>query len=142
MMNIAYSIGRVFLPVIFIVAGIQKLMNVQGIARLVEASIPIPDDVGPWLAYLGNPNKYDAAGYLIGAIEVACGLMVLAGLKARWAALVLIVYAACSIFFVHHFWDMPGEAFSQNQASALQYLSIIGGLLLLVAGTPAGSDRR
>ena len=134
MMNIAYSIGRIFLPVLFIVAGIQKLMNVQAIAKmLADINVPIPDEIVP---YLGSIPKYDALGYLIAAIEVICGLMVLVGLKARWAALVLIVFTACTIFFVHHFWDMEGDAFAQNQADALKNLSIMGGLLLLVAGGP------
>ena len=43
-------------------------------------------------------------------MEIVCGLMVLIGLKARWAALVLIVFTACTIIFVHHFWDMQGVA--------------------------------
>lgn len=138
MMNIAYSAGRMFLPIIFIVAGIQKLMSVQAIAKmLADINVPIPEEVVP---YLGGIAKYDALGYLIGAIEVICGLMVLVGLKARWAALVLIVFTACTIFFVHHFWDMTGEDFARNQADALKHLAIMGGLLLLVAGAPAGSS--
>ena len=142
MMNFAYSIGRIFLPIVFIVAGIQKLMNVQTFAKLLaDINVPVPDEIVP---YLGSIPKYDALGYLIGAIELICGLMVMVGLKARWAALVLIVFAACAIFFVHHFWDMEGVAFSQNQEDALKNLSMLGGLLLLVAGGPgsSGMDRR
>jgi putative oxidoreductase len=134
MMNIAYSIGRIFLPVIFIVAGVQKLMNVQPFAeRLAALNIPIPAEVVLWL---DNIPKYNALGWLLGGIEVICGLMVLIGLKARWAALVLVVYAACTIFFVHHFWDMDTVQFALNQESALLYLAVIGGLLLVVAGVP------
>ena len=141
-MNIAYSIGRVFLSVLFIVAGIQKLMNVQAMAKmLTDLSVPIPEEVVP---YLGSVPKYDALAYLIGGIEVICGLMVLVGLKARWAALVLIVFTGCTIFYVHHFWDMTGDAFTQNQHDALKHLAIMGGLLLLVAGGPnvSAMDRR
>jgi putative oxidoreductase len=143
-MNIAYSIGRIFLPIFFIVAGIQKLMNVQGMAKMIEdAGVPFPEELVPYLAYVGNIPKFQFIGYLVGAIEVICGLMVMVGLKARWAALVLIVYSACAIFFLHHFWDMTGDAFTLNQEAALMHLSIIGGLLLLVAGGPGGlPDRR
>jgi hypothetical protein len=35
---------------------------------------------------------------------------------------------------------MQGDAFTQNQADALKNLAIMGGLLLLVAGSPAGRD--
>jgi uncharacterized membrane protein YphA (DoxX/SURF4 family) len=96
MMNITFSLGRIFLPVLFIVAGIQKLMNVQSTAAMLsDINVPIPDEIVP---YLGAIPKYDALGYLVGAIEVICGLMVMVGLKARWAALVLIVFTACTIF--------------------------------------------
>jgi putative oxidoreductase len=141
-MNIAYSIGRIFLSVFFIVAGIQKLMNVQVMAKmLTDLNVPIPEEVVP---YLGSVPKYDALAYLIGGIEVICGLMVLVGLKARWAALVLIVFTGCTIFYVHHFWDMTGDAFTQNQQDALKHLAIMGGLLLLVTGGPnvSAMDRR
>lgn len=143
-MHIAYTVGRILLPVIFILAGVQKILNVQAIATmLANNNIPIPDEITPYLAYLGNIPKYNLLGYIIGAIEVICGLMVLVGLKARWAALVLIVFSACSIFYVHHFWDMEGLAFAENEEKALMHLSIIGGLLLLIAGShPSSADHR
>jgi len=46
------------------------------------------------------------------------------GLKARWAALVLIVFTACTIIFVHHFWDMQGDQLIQNRADALKNLAL------------------
>jgi len=78
------------------------------------------------------------------ATAMVPSLMVLIGLKARWAALVLIVFTACTIIFVHHFWDMQGDALIQNRADALKNLSIMGGLLLIVAvgaGPSAADDR-
>ena len=78
---------------------------------LAANKMPIPDQIVP---YLGGIPKYEALGYLIAAVEIICGLMVLVGLKARWGALVLVVFTACTIVFVHHFWDMPGEAFNRQ----------------------------
>ena len=130
-MTVAYTIGRVLLPILFLVNGIQKVLNVGEIARMLEANaIPIPEQVLP---YLGTMPKYEALGYLIAGIEIVCGLMVLVGLKARWAALVLIVFTACTIIFVHHFWDMEGAALIEARTEALKNLSIMGGLLLVVA---------
>ena len=141
-MNAAYTIGRVFIPIVFLVTGIQKLMNIGEIAQMLAAnSVPIPDEIVP---YLGGIPKYEALGYVIAAIEIICGLMVLIGLKARWAALVLIVFTACTIIFVHHFWDMQGAELIRNRADALQHLSILGGLLLIVAvgAGPSSVDDR
>ena len=53
--------------------------------------------------------------------------MTTAPVKARWGALVLVVFTASTIFFVHHFWDMTGDAYEQNQIQALKNLSIMGG---------------
>ena len=141
-MNAAYMLGRILLPLVFLVAGIQNLMNIGDIAKKLAAnSVPIPDQIVP---YLGSIPKYEALGYLVAAIEIICGLMVLIGLKARWAALVLIVFTACTIVLVHHFWDMEGAAQIANRTEALKNLSIIGGLLLVVAmgSGPSAVDQR
>ena len=141
-MNVAYTLGRIFIPIVFLVTGIQKVMNIGEIAQMLAANgVPIPDEIVP---YLGGIPKYEALGYLIAAIEIICGLLVLIGLKARWAALVLIVFTACTIIFVHHFWDMQGDALIQNRADALKNLSIMGGLLLIVAvgAGPSSVDDR
>ena len=134
-MNVAYTLGRIFIPIVFLVSGIQKVMNIGEIAQMLAANgVPFPDEIVP---YLGGIPKYEALGYLIAAIEIICGLMVLIGLKARWAALVLIVFTACTIIFVHHFWDMQGAELIQNRADALKNLSIVGALFI-IAGIGRG----
>lgn len=140
-MVVAYTIGRIIIPLLFIVSGIQKALNVGVIAKmLADSNVPIPNEIVP---YLGGIPKYEALGYAIAGIEVICGLMVLIGLKARWGALVLIVFTACTIIFVHHFWDMSGDAAMTNMTEALKNLSIIGGLLMVVAvgSGPGAMDR-
>ncbi len=100
-------------------------MDIRATADMLAATkIPISDQIVP---YLGGIPKYQALGYLVAAIELICGLMVLIGLKARWGALVLIVFTAATIILVHHFWDMSGEAFNSNLTDALKNLSIMGG---------------
>ena len=141
-MNGAYTLGRILIPLVFLVEGIRKLVNVDGIAKVLEnANLPIPDQIVP---YLGGMPKFQAAGYLIAGIEVICGLMVLVGLAARWAALVLIVFTAATIVVSHHFWDMAGDAFYSNLTQALKNLSIMGALLLIVAvgSSPGAVERR
>jgi putative oxidoreductase len=141
-MNAAYTLGRILLSVLFIEEGVRKLLDIGKIAKMLEDNaVPIPDQILP---YIGGLSKFQAAGYFVAAIEVLGGLMILVGLKARWAALMLIVFTACTILFVHHFWDMAGEAFYSNMTEALKNLAIMGGLLLIVAvgSGPAAMDRR
>lgn len=131
MINGIYALGRICLSLFFIAAGVQKASDVVPIARALEGlKILVPDEIVPYLA--GIP-KYEALGYLIAAIEIICGLMVLIGVKARWGALVLAVFAGCAIAFVHDFWAMEGAAARTHQTLALMQLAMLGGLLLVVA---------
>ena len=137
-MHVAYTLGRICVPLVFIVAGVKHFLDVAGFAKyLADNKVPLPDEIA---AYLGGIPKFEALAYLFAAIEVICGLMILIGLKARWAALLLIVFTACTIFFVHHFWDMEAAAAAANQTQALKNLSIIGALLLIVAGGSGGAS--
>jgi putative oxidoreductase len=143
-MNAAYTLGRIFIPIVFIVEAIQSFMNIGEFAKKLAATqLPIPDEIANLLVYVGNPPKYEALGYLIIAVEIICGLMVLIGLKARWAALVLVVFTACTIIFVHPFWEGGADQIA-NRTEALKNLSIMGGLLLIVAvgAGPSSVDDR
>ena len=136
MLNAAYTVGRVFVPVIFIVSGVQKAMDVAGTAKmLAAANMPIPEAIVP---YLQGIPKYEALTYLTIAVEIICGLMIMTGIAARWGALVLFVFTAAATFYFHNFWQMSGEAATLNQVHALKNLSIMGALLLIVSGGPVG----
>ena len=140
-MQMAYTLGRILIPLVFIVEGIRKLLNVDEIANmLARNNVPVPDEIVP---YLGGMPKFQAAGYTVAGVEVICGLMIMVGLKARWAALVLIVFTAATIFFVHHFWDMDAASMAAQRIEALKNLSIMGGLLVIVAvgAGPGAMDR-
>jgi putative oxidoreductase len=133
-MNAVYTIGRIFLSLVFVVSGVQKLMDIAGTAKYLEAlKVPIPDQATTYLAQYSTIPKYEALGYLVAGVEVLGALMVLVGLKARWGAVLLIIFTALTVVVAHHFWDMTGEAFQTNLVEALKNLSMIGGLLLVVA---------
>lgn len=132
MLGGAYVVGRVLLAILFIVEGTKKVFNIAATANYIaSAKIPIPDEVVPYL--YGIP-KYEAAAYLVAAVEIVCGLLILAGFAARWGALILVVFTAAATFYFHNFWEMSGELAAQNQVHALKNLAILGGLLLIVAG--------
>jgi putative oxidoreductase len=141
-MNIAYALGRIFVPIVFIWEAIQKLLDINRFAKLLaDSRVPVPDEITP---YLGGMSKYTAVAWALAVLEFVCGIMILIGFKARWAALFLVVFTAGAIFFVHNFWEMTGDAYEQNQIQALKNLSIMGALLLIVAvgSGPHSVDRR
>ena len=76
-MNAAYTLGRILIPLVFLVEGIQKAderrRHRQDARRQQRAD---PRQIVP---YLGGIPKYEALGYLIAAIEIICGLMVWSG---------------------------------------------------------------
>jgi uncharacterized membrane protein YphA (DoxX/SURF4 family) len=136
MLNAAYTVGRVFVPIIFIISGVQKAIDVAGTAKtLAAANISVPDVVVP---YLQGVPPYEALAYLTIAVEIICGLMIMTGIAARWGALVLFVFTAAATFYFHNFWQMAGDAATMNQVHALKNLSIMGALLLIVSGGPVG----
>jgi putative oxidoreductase len=136
-MGVAYIIGRLLIPILFIVEGIKKALNVAGAAKeIANAKIPVPDEIIP---YLGGIPKFEAAAYLVAAVEIICGLMIMVGIAARWGALILFVFTAATTFYFHNFWEMTGDAYALNQIHALKNLSIMGALLLVVAGGSRGT---
>jgi len=141
MINGAYVLGRILVPIVFIWEAIQKLLDIGRFAKLLaDSQLPIPDAVS---AYLGSMPKYEALAWALAVLELVCGLMILLGFLARWGALVLIVFTAATVFYVHNFWSMTGDAYELNQIQALKNLSILGALLLIVSiGSTAHSAER
>ena len=128
MWDALYARGRVAVPILFMVSGIGKFMNVTGIA-----SHPAMKDFVN--LFWGLPSPI-VLGYLVATIEVFGGLLILIGFKTRWAALMLFVFTAYTIIFVHHFWTMEGTVRAAQQTQALKNLTIMGALLLPVAMGP------
>jgi len=82
--------------------------------------------------------------YLSAVIELGGGLLMIAGLKARWAALIIFLWLI-PVTLVFHFADY-NQAVQQRQAMNamiqqimfLKNLAMMGGLLLLAALGPGG----
>ena len=140
MSRLLYALGRILLPAVFIVAGWNKLLDIKGvIAQLEPKNLPIPFETDQ---YIGMP-KLEALAYLVAAVELFGGVMILIGWKARWAALVLFVFSGLTIYYFHDFWTMEGADRLLNQTMALKNLSIMGGLLMVMAigSGPVALDR-
>lgn len=121
MNNLWILLARIGLAALFIVAGAGKFMNVAGIAGT--------------LANKGFPQP-TAVGYAVATVEVVGGFMLVMGFKARWAAVVLLLFTAGTVLMSHHFWDMSGAARAMNQVQALKNFAIMGGMLMLAVFGP------
>ncbi len=108
---IAAVIGRLFLAVMFIVSGTQKLL-----------------DPGPTAQMLTAANLPANFALPTGAFELIAGLLLAIGLMTRLVSVVLAAFVALTIFFFHNKFADPLQG-----TLALKNLAIIGGLLMTFA---------
>ncbi|MBI2823539.1 MAG: DoxX family protein [Planctomycetia bacterium] len=123
-MNAAYEgpinlAGRILLGLIFILSGLNKIGNWSGTAGFMESegmvAVPL---------------------FLAGAIlfEIAGGLSLAAGFKARIGALALVVFLIPASLIFHDFWKLEDPQAKQLQMILfLKNVAIGGGLLTILA---------
>ena len=113
--------GRILLAVPFVVSGYGKIGAFAATAAVMAGKgLPLADVL---LA-------------LAIVIELGGGLALVIGWMTRWAALAIIVFTVVATLVFHNFWAVPADQALMQQISFMKNLSIIGGLLLLVAFGP------
>jgi putative oxidoreductase len=119
--DMAALVGRVLLALMFVLAGFGKISGFEGTAGYIASKgLPLPQ-VGAAIAV---------------AVELGGGLLLVAGWKARWVALVLAVFTAVATFFFHDFWNMADAAAGTNKIMFLKNVAVIGGMLMVWAFGP------
>ena len=113
------ALGRLLISLIFIRAGINKLGSIAAtVATMRNHGIPYPD-ILVWGAI---------------ALELGGGLMLVAGLYARWVALALFFYTLTLALIFHAYWTVSDPAAARTDASSFfGHLSMMGGMLFVVA---------
>ena len=111
MSTIAAVIGRVFIAVIFILSGIEKLIAPAPAAQML-GSVGLPE-------MLARPT---------GAFELIAGLFLAVGLLTRIVSVLLAGFCLVTIFFFHNQFADPTQA-----TMALKDLAMSGGLLAVFA---------
>jgi len=122
------AVGRVLISAVFIVFGFLQFTNIGNyIAN--PAVLKVASMTGGILSPM-------VIAYLVAAIDLFGGILILVGYQTRWTAIVLIAFAVLTLVFVHTFWTMEGPARAANQAHFYKNLAIIGGLLFLIVLGP------
>ena len=127
--SLALLTGRIMLAAIFVISGYDKVRNFSGtVSYIASKGLPLPE----------------AGAVLAIVVELGFGLLLILGLKTRWAALVLAAFTLAAAYFFHAFWAMPDAQKMMQSLMFQKNLAIVGGLLALaVAGAGAFSiDRR
>ena len=108
--------GRILIAVIFLISGFFK---VGAYAQMVGYATAV---------HLPAPGVAIAAA---AAVELACGLAILAGFKTRFAAWMLFLYLLPVSYFFHNFWAVQGQEQQMQMVNFLKNMAIMGGLLVL-----------
>jgi putative oxidoreductase len=119
--NAVALVGRILLAAIFIISGFMKIPGFEGTAG--------------YIASKGLPMPQVLAALTI-LLELGGGLMIAAGFKARWVALVFFVWLIPVTFIFHQFWGIDASQVQNQMNNFLKNVSIMGGMLLLHAYGP------
>lgn len=117
------AIGRVVIAILFVMSGIEKVMDISGTAAAIGGKgFPLPEAVAVATA----------------ALELGGGILIIVGWQTRLIALALAIFSAVAAYFFHDFWHYPpGLEHTDNMIHFMKNISIIGGFLMLCA-TGAG----
>jgi putative oxidoreductase len=115
-MRAIVPIGRALYSLIFIASIFGHFMH-GAVAGAAAHGVPLPEVAVP----------------LSGVLALLGGLSVLLGYRARFGALLLLVFLVPVTLFMHRFWGLadPREA-AMQQVNFMKNLSLIGGALLIM----------
>ena len=114
-------VGRILMSLIFLISGTFKILGFSGTA-----------------AFMASKGMPAASLLLVAALltELAGGLSLLLGFKARWGALLLFLFLIPTTLIFHNFWAVPAAAAQTEMGNFIKNLGLMGGLLMVVAFGP------
>jgi len=117
--NFIALLARILLAVLFVQGGYNKLFGGTAgtVANMASHGIPFPNTL-VWGAVV---------------VELGIGLCLMAGLFARWAALILAAYTLTLGLIFHAYWLAPAAEARFDRIIFFNHISIIGGMLAIVA---------
>lgn len=112
----AILIARIFLMLLFVIFGWQKLTGFGG----TEA----------YMAHVGAPAPALAAIIAV-VMELFVGIALILGVATRPLAILMLLYTFGTALIGHHYWSMTGMERFEGMINFYKNISIMGGLLLL-----------
>jgi putative oxidoreductase len=118
--NFIALVARILLAILFVQGGYGKLFGggmAGTVANIASHGLPFPN-ILVWGAIV---------------VELGIGLCLMAGLFARWAALILAAYTTALGLIFHAYWLAPAAEMRFERIIFFNHISIIGGMLAIVA---------
>lgn len=116
--------GRILLAIIFIMSGFGKITGYEGTAGyMASKGLPMVSVLLPLTILL----------------ELGGGVLLVLGLKARWAAAAIFLFLIPTTLVFHVFWgSLDAQAAQMQQINFMKNVAIMGGMLMVVAFGPGG----
>jgi putative oxidoreductase len=117
--DVFVALGRLLLAIIFVSSGAEKFMDLTATtAEIASKNLPYPNILAIATA----------------ALELGGGVLIILGWQTRLFALALALFTAVAAYFFHDFWHYPpGAEHTNNMIHFMKNVSMIGGLLTLMA---------
>jgi putative oxidoreductase len=125
---ILVPVGRILFSLIFVLSGLHHFTS-ETIGYAASAGVPMASFLVP----------------LSGAIAVLGGLSILVGYKARWGALLLLVFLVPVTLMMHNFWAVSDPMMRNMQmAHFMKNLALMGAAILIFffGSGPTSLDNR
>ena len=123
-------VGRTLLALIFLIAGIRKLMAVAGtVGYFTKLGMPVPE-IMVWVSIV---------------VEIGGAALLIVGWQTRRVAWLMIIFVAIATLMAHRFWQFDAAQYANQMNHFLKNVAIIGGLLyvaMLGAGGLSVDARR
>ena len=111
-------LGRISIAALFLPAGLNKLMGVEGATTYFDS--------------LGLP-AVAVLVWIVMAIEILGGIALIIGFKTRIVAIGLAIFTLLASLVGHAFWAAPVDAAFIAQLLFFKNMAVMGGLLVLAA---------
>ncbi|MFZ1934374.1 MAG: DoxX family protein [Thermoguttaceae bacterium] len=127
--NLVVLLARLVLSPLFIFGGVNHLRNWNGTIKFMTSKGMGMESV------FGSSSPMVVQILLAGATAFLLlgGLSLLLGLRARWGAVLLIVFLVPAALIFHDFWNYDGQIRQLQMANFMKNITLAGGLLMVLA---------
>ena len=147
MKKILLFIARGCFSLIFIVAGVDKLINWQGTVNSLVLTL------SKWYMHLGETvmtmemheflvERASVILRITTFLEIAGAFIIVIGFKIRIGALILLLFLVPTTLIMHPFWFSVGGEMHSEVFVFLKNLSLIGALLFIFVGPQPQSVKK
>jgi uncharacterized membrane protein YphA (DoxX/SURF4 family) len=133
-MQFIYVVGRILLVAIFLGSAARQLLDLSTIAQFIESWMPsLFAPYAQKLSTLLGISTPQLIVIVLAAVQIALALLIIFNVGSRFAAILLALYLAGSTAYRFNFTNLNDLLHSASYAILLSNISVIGGLLILLA---------